>query len=48
MHQDLENLVNQFKSNVELMNQINYKNNQIIESTYGIAIMLSNIYLRHN
>ena len=26
------------------MNQINYDNNRIRDSTYGIAIMLSNMY----
>ena len=28
------------------MNQINYDNNRIRDSTYGIAIMLSNMYFR--
>ena len=44
MHRSRENIINQFKQNVELMNQINYNNKQIRNSTYGIAIMLSNMY----
>ena len=44
MHRSREKIVNQFKQNVELMNQINYDNNHIRDSTYGIAILLSNMY----
>ena len=44
MHRSRKNIINQFKQNVELMNQINYNNKQIRNSTYGIAIMLSNMY----
>ena len=46
MHRSREKIVNQFKQNAELMNQINYDNNRIRDSTYGIAILLSNMYFR--
>lgn len=44
MHRSRENIVNQFKENAVLMNQINYGNRQIRNSIYGIALMLSNMY----
>ena len=44
MHRSRKKIINQFKQNVDLMNQINYNNKQIRNSTYGIAIMLSNMY----
>jgi hypothetical protein len=40
-----ENIIKQFKETAILMNEINYKTQKIKESTYGIALMLGNMYL---